>query len=319
VGRPPELGEARSARLELRLHEIEREAIERAALNAGLATGEWARSVLLTAGGSTELLAQLRRVEGSPEQRLEMIRQRRLAEIVAGRRTPFYSLQGRGTPAKSMRFEHGVALHLAPRMVSWPPASLFALSGGEAIRESDRLSRDLCSRLLPHHGSPDVHSTTVIEDGYICPGAILATAELNGRGPPTGFSYLQRSGVLETVLSEHILPPAKLWPLLVADLRLILASQLEALQIIGAVAPIVMGISLFGVHDLEVVVRRGFEPYLPKRLHGDEHFLPLVTAPGWDVDARDMLRKPLDALWRVAGYESCPYLDDDISSKEKRS
>jgi hypothetical protein len=312
AGRPAELGEARSARLELRLHDVERDAIERAALDAGLATGEWSRAILLTAAGSTALLSQLHRVERSPQERLESFRRRRLAEIAAGRKTPFHtarSTEHRGS-LKRMKFPQGVTLHLAPRLISLP-GSVLRGNGVDVVKHTRLIDQEFTPLLFPHHGTGDSHGTTVIEDGYVRPGAILYIPHLSGLVTPIGYSYLQGGDTLETVLVEHV-SSTRIEPSLVADLRHIVAGHLTALHAIGAVPPLVLGISLFGVGDVEVPVRRDLEgAYTPKRLVGEEHFLPLVTIPSWEADLREMLRGPLDALWRSAGHDACPYVDDD--------
>jgi hypothetical protein len=318
AGRPAELGEARSARLELRLHDVERDAIERAALDAGLATGEWSRAILLTAAGSTALLSQLHRVERSPEERLESFRHRRLAEIAAGRKTPFHtarSTEHRGS-LKRMKFPKGVTLHLAPRLISLP-SSVMRENGVDVVKQARLIDQEFTPRLFPHHGAEDAHGTTVIEDGYVRAGAILFIPHLSGLVTPIGYSYLQGGDTLETVLVEHV-SSSRIEPRLVADLRQIVAGQLIALREIGAVPPLVLGLSLFGVGDVEVPVRRDLgRAHTPRRLVGDEHFLPLVTIPSWDADLRELLRGPLDALWRIAGHEACPYVDDDAAKSRR--
>jgi hypothetical protein len=315
AGRPPELDEPRGVSLNIRLHEIEREAVGRAALDAGLSLSEWSRAVLMTAAGSSQLLEQLARIEPALEEKLDTFRRRRLPEIVAGRNTPPYTPRKNGTPQvfKRARFQSGVVLHIAPQRLVWPPPFGRLTTTTEAFGEAQRIRADFTKALMPNGISGEQSQTVIVDEGYLLP-CVLGWGRFDAhRGhPPEGFARLHRAGFIETVLT-HQLGGGSVSCALVEDLRRIVASQLVAVREIRALAPVALALSVFGMQGSFVEVRdNGVHSQDRRALYSDEIFLPIVTIPGWDVDVRAILREPLDALWRLGDYERCAYLDDEL-------
>jgi hypothetical protein len=332
-GRTPDLDEARTERVQVRLSEHERAAFDRASALAGLSIGEWLRITGLTAAGAGELLAQLRRVAPSLSERVDIERRRRVMEARHGTLTPIWTHGPHAhctveqLVSEPIVYEAALVMHVLPRELpyggdeAWPPKK-----GAPAIMVSelrDRGPRDLYEEvkarreavipaLLPKNLGGSVRRAHAYEGGYQMDAAI-ATYAINDREPtkPHAWAKLTRSGRIETTLELRVEGREKeidLHPFV--DLASILGPQLRLIDELGATFPIAVGLSLYGVKGKRLRGPALEDPQpdmypLGRAVIDDEVFLPIVEVANADADARAVLQRPLDALWQACGLREC--------------
>jgi hypothetical protein len=342
-GRVPELDEARSERVQVRLSEHERAAFGRASSLAGLSVGEWLRVAGLTAAGAGDLLAQLRRIEPSLVERLDTERRRRVMESRNGVLTPIWTHGPRANCApdelrsENLRYDAAIVMHVLPAVFPyepdevWPPAkgqpriraadlNLPGYLPKEFVEEIDARRAAIVKGLLPPRLGATVRKEWAFEDGCILPAAV-ATNAMSDREPtkPHAYAVMRHTGRIETAL-ELRRGDARELPLTpFGDLASILASQLSVLVNLGAPGPFALSLSLFGVKGRRLL-GTGFDEsdrlVLGAPLGSDEFFLPIVEVTGPEVDTRRALTRPLDALWQAGGHpEAHPIVRASEASK----
>jgi hypothetical protein len=328
TGRSPELDEARRARVEVRLSNPERSAIEDAAGRVGLSVGEWLRVTALTAAGAGDLLSQLRRIEPSLVERVDADRRRRVLSPRASvapiwTHGPHPHCRVEEMASERLTYEAEIRMDVRPSFFPHEPDEVWPPKRGEPrLRARDlrdpppgfdaemRARRaGLTEGLLDPVVGLRIMSAWAWEHGYKV-DAVVATNALEDRGPnqPHAFALLRHGGEIETALQLRPGEQADLSDL--ADLRPILQRQLRLLHDLGAEGPFAVAVSLHGARGSRLrgpaIDRLDFA--LGSPITEDHLFLPIVEVPTAD-DAVAALRQPLDALWQESGLQRCHLLD----------
>lgn len=334
-GRTPDLDEPRRARVEMRLSDRERVAVDRAAAEAGLSVGEWLRVTALTAAGASELVAQLRRVEPSLAERLETLQRRRMMEIPQGAMTPFWT----HGPSANCRIDDciterlaypcAILFHVQATSIPLAPDDASPAARGRPSAESSDLAEGvphtfqdeptsrratIAAKLIDPRMHVRVRPAFAVEGSHTIP-AVVATMAMDDRGPtkPHAYAVLRRAGIVEAAL--ELRPERGELPLHpFGDLPALLERYLDLLEGLDAQWPIVVGVSLVGVKGCRL---RG--PSLDDAhryvwgtpLSRDEIALPVVELSKRPADVRAALRKPLDALWHEGGLRECQLVRGD--------
>lgn len=332
-GRKPELDSARRSRIEVRLHERERAALVTAADRAGLPVSEWARVQLLTASGRPDLCEQLARVRPSREQELDTYRRGRCDEIRNGLKTPWWATRALESQPQPIAFGSAAVLHFMPSELAWDPddvwppaiespdnsqeALLRALRDGERwpIEAIETRRAALLELLLGTRVGVQTWPTLHAEDGYILDCHVACDAMPPERVKPHAYSFLRRNGTIEAAFDlDHRSRDRELDLTTISDLIAQVPNSISLLHQLGATFPVHVALTLHGVRGRTV---RGPSPTpttsgrypLGHRFHDDELLLPIVTAKTPEIDVRELLRRPLDALWHFSGFPSCHLLD----------
>lgn len=334
-GRVPDLDEPRRARVEMRLSDRERVAVDRAAADAGLSVGEWLRVTALTAAGASDLITQLRRVEPSLADRLAALQRRRTMEIPQGAMAPFWThgptahCSMEECVSERLAFPSALVLHAQATSIPWGPDEVWPPAHGRPrVRGSELPERvprafheELMARraaIAPNLMDPKMglHTRTAwaVEDGCSI-DAVVVTNAMDDRGPtkPHGYAVFRRIGLVEAVF-ELRANGTELALDSFPDLPALLERHLDLLVGVGAEWPIVVGISLVGVKgwqlrgpSLEDANRYVWGTPLPR----GEISLPIVELAERPADLRVALRRPLDALWHEGGLRECHLLRGD--------